>query len=81
MWAPDGIAMHKGECWEVLKSLYGEKRAGADWKGTLTPKLYKFCFEKVFILRNPKDAGQYIIIVIYVRRGARRIRNSRSFSV
>eukprot|EP00961_Rhodomonas_salina_P292586 3933059-Rhodomonas_salina.1 len=69
MWVPYGVAKGKRECWEVLKSLYWKRRAGADWKGTLVPVLLAFGFEAatadetVFILR---EGEKFIIIAIYV---------------
>jgi hypothetical protein len=70
MWAPDGITAKKGECWEVLKSFYGGKGAGADWKAKFVPKLFEFGFrsatidQTIFILRNPKNTNEYIIVAI-----------------
>eukprot|EP00961_Rhodomonas_salina_P289502 3912214-Rhodomonas_salina.1 len=79
MWAPDGIATHKGECWEVLKSLYGGKGAGADWKATLTQRLYKFEIRRM--QRNTSSSQSTWTIQCASRPGARRIRSSRSSSV
>lgn len=72
MWAPEGVRLMEKECWELLKSLYGCCGAGSDWKGTFTPVLVKFGFkavtvdETVFILRNPDNPDEFLIIALYV---------------
>ena len=69
---PMGITTKKGKCREVLKSLYGGKGAGADWKAKFVPKLFEFGFraatidQTIFVLRNPEKDSEYIIIAIYV---------------
>ena len=49
MWAPDGIAKKKRECWEVLSSIYGKRSAGYDWKQTFVPAILKFGFKAATI--------------------------------